>query len=113
MPLYRQYNPFAQTGTHNYTAAKAENDHLVSLGWREEGNAWYGINFSGTGGSTDVPDKPSATLCDVTFVAGEGATIVPDVTVEAGSTCPRPTTPTRGNDVFEGWYTDFSCTVPF
>lgn len=43
VPLYRQYNPFAATGTHNYTTSKFENDSLVSAGWREEGIAWYGV----------------------------------------------------------------------
>lgn len=42
-PLYRQYNPYARTGTHNYTASKEENDLLVSVGWREEGVGWYGV----------------------------------------------------------------------
>jgi hypothetical protein len=41
--LYRQYNPNAESGAHNYTASKEENDALVSLGWREEGIGWYGI----------------------------------------------------------------------
>ena len=43
VPLYRQYNPYAVTGTHNYTTSKSENDHLVSVGWREEGVGWYGV----------------------------------------------------------------------
>ena len=39
--VYRQYNPFANgAGSHNYTTDKAENDHLVSLGWTPEGKAW-------------------------------------------------------------------------
>lgn len=41
-PVYRQYNPYARAGSHNYTTSKAESDHLVSLGWRYEGIAWYG-----------------------------------------------------------------------
>ena len=36
--LYRAYNP--NSGEHLYTADKAEYDHLVSLGWKAEGNAW-------------------------------------------------------------------------
>ena len=40
--LYRQYNPHARTGTHNYTRSKVENDWLVKLGWRAEGIGWYG-----------------------------------------------------------------------
>ena len=44
MPLYRQYNPYAETGTHNYTADENENDALVELGWEAEGIAWYGID---------------------------------------------------------------------
>ncbi len=43
VPLYRQYNPNAETGTHNYTMNKAENDWLVSIGWNEEGIGWYGV----------------------------------------------------------------------
>ncbi|MGX7303805.1 KxYKxGKxW signal peptide domain-containing protein [Enterococcus columbae] len=36
--LYRAYNP--NSGEHLYTADKAEYDHLVSLGWKGEGDAW-------------------------------------------------------------------------
>ena len=47
VPLYRQYNPNAygmgMTGAHNYTADIAENDNLVSIGWKAEGIAWYGV----------------------------------------------------------------------
>ena len=42
VPLWRQYNPYAETGTHNYTADVEERDHLVSLGWHDEGIGWYG-----------------------------------------------------------------------
>jgi hypothetical protein len=44
VPLYRQYNPNAKSGIHNYTASKVENDSLVKAGWKEEGIAWYGLN---------------------------------------------------------------------
>ena len=43
VPLYRQYNPNAKAGSHNYTTSKAENDNLVKLGWRGEGVGWYGV----------------------------------------------------------------------
>lgn len=49
--LYRQFNPYVQpwasrnnSGSHNYTTDKAENDNLVCLGWRAEGIGWYGIS---------------------------------------------------------------------
>jgi hypothetical protein len=42
-PLYREYNPNALTGSHNYTTSKDENDNLVRLGWNAEGIAWYGL----------------------------------------------------------------------
>lgn len=38
-------NPAAPTnnsGSHHYTASKAEADRLVSVGWRYEGESWYG-----------------------------------------------------------------------
>ena len=41
--LYRQYNPNAKAGSHNYTTDKAENDFLVGIGWVEEGIGWYGV----------------------------------------------------------------------
>ena len=43
VPIYRQFNPYAWIGTHNYTTSTAERDHLVSLGWVDEGVAWYGV----------------------------------------------------------------------
>ncbi len=42
-PLYRQYNPYATVGTHNYTTSRDENDMLVSIGWNAEGIGWYGV----------------------------------------------------------------------
>jgi hypothetical protein len=33
------YNP--DSGEHFYTKNKAEKDHLVSVGWQDEGIAWY------------------------------------------------------------------------
>jgi hypothetical protein len=51
VPLYRQFNPYVDpgaprnnSGSHNYTADKAENDALVAAGWKEEGIGWYGVN---------------------------------------------------------------------
>lgn len=37
--MWRMYNP--NSGEHFYTAADKEKNHLVSLGWRDEGVAWY------------------------------------------------------------------------
>lgn len=37
--MYRVYNP--NSGEHFYTASLAEKNHLVSVGWRYEGIAWY------------------------------------------------------------------------
>ena len=42
VPLWRQYNPNAKTGTHNYTRSTVERDWLVGLGWRHEGIGWHG-----------------------------------------------------------------------
>lgn len=50
IPLYRQFNPNVDpsaptnnSGSHNYTMSKAENDNLVAQGWRAEGIGWYGL----------------------------------------------------------------------
>lgn len=37
--MYRLYNP--NSGEHFYTASAAEKDHLVSVGWHDEGVGWY------------------------------------------------------------------------
>ncbi|MBQ7707043.1 MAG: hypothetical protein IJT72_04600 [Lachnospiraceae bacterium] len=41
-PLYRLYNPNAETGAHHFTANAGERDFLVSVGWNYEDIAWYG-----------------------------------------------------------------------
>ena len=48
--LYRQFNPnvdpsapMNNSGSHNYTTSKEENDALVGLGWKAEGIGWYAI----------------------------------------------------------------------
>lgn len=50
VPLYRQFNPNVDpsasrnnSGSHNYTTSKAENDNLVAQGWQAEGIGWYGL----------------------------------------------------------------------
>lgn len=64
IPLYRQFNPNVDpsaptnnSGSHNYTISKAENDHLVSIGWQEEGIGWYGVKAPA--GSTNAPSAPN------------------------------------------------------
>ena len=42
-PLYRLYNPNAETGSHHYTMSVEERDGLVALGWNDEGIGWYGL----------------------------------------------------------------------
>ena len=42
-PLYRLFNPFAQTATHHYTASVEEYNDLAKIGWEQEGEAWYGV----------------------------------------------------------------------
>lgn len=51
VPVYRQFNPNVDpsaprnnSGSHNYTTSKAENDRLVRAGWRAEGIGWYALD---------------------------------------------------------------------
>lgn len=39
--VYQQYNPYATTGTHNYTTSTTENSNLKTAGWRTEGSVFY------------------------------------------------------------------------
>jgi hypothetical protein len=43
VPLWRQYNPNAIAGAHNYTTSEVERDYLVSVGWNHEGIGWYAV----------------------------------------------------------------------
>lgn len=63
IPLYRQFNPNVNpsarrnnSGSHNYTTSKGENDSLVSIGWRGEGIGWYAIGEGRTIAPAPVPD---------------------------------------------------------
>lgn len=54
IPLYRQFNPNVDpnaernnSGSHNYTTSKVENDSLVGVGWNEEGVGWYAVADEG------------------------------------------------------------------
>lgn len=43
VPLYRRYYPFIKSGSHHYTTGLTEAKHLVAVGWKDEGIAWYGV----------------------------------------------------------------------
>ena len=45
-PMHRLYNP--NSGEHFYTASDHERDHLVSVGWRSEGEGWVAPAKSST-----------------------------------------------------------------
>ena len=44
VPLYRAYNPNAFANNHHYTTDRGEFETLLSLGWRDEGVGWHGVN---------------------------------------------------------------------
>ncbi len=43
VPMFRLYNPNANSGAHHYTSSVEERDYLISLGWQDEGIGWYGM----------------------------------------------------------------------
>lgn len=50
LPMYREYNPNAVTGTHNYTPYESEHKNLISVGWKGEGVAFYILSVSDIAG---------------------------------------------------------------
>ena len=42
-PLYRLYNPNAQSGSHHYTLDSSERQFLIGHGWVDEEIGWYGV----------------------------------------------------------------------
>ena len=49
VPLYRRYCPRLTSGAHHYTTSFGEAQHLLSVGWKDEGVGWYGIKPGDTG----------------------------------------------------------------
>lgn len=43
-PLYRLYNPNAETGNHHYTVDTNERQFLIGAGWKDEEIGWYGLH---------------------------------------------------------------------
>ena len=63
--VLRQYNPYAATGTHNYTTNTKEQDELVKAGWRAEGVGWGGYS---TLNPTSTPEpEPDPTVEELDF----------------------------------------------
>ncbi len=100
-------NPSASrnnSGSHNYTLSNAENDHLVSLGWRAEGIGWYGANLPSqsirgfwvntsawTGGNKELYwiDSSASIAKDRIVTPSEGTTCDHDVYVTSSDTMLR------------------------
>lgn len=40
-PVYRAYNPNSKSGEHDFTTDLSYHNKLISMGWRDEGIAWY------------------------------------------------------------------------
>ena len=65
--IYRLYNPNCTgAGAHHYTKEKTERDYLISLGWRDEGIAWYGYTTK-----TNSPDGSNVVVSDISGLDNE------------------------------------------
>ena len=42
-PMYRLRNPNATVGAHHFTMSEEERDHLIDIGWIDEGIGWYSV----------------------------------------------------------------------
>ncbi len=104
--VLRQYNPYAQTGTHNYTTDEKEQEELIKRGWKAEGVGWGG--YSKLEPSTPTP---TATFT-VTFNSNGGSAVAPQ-TVQSGKTATKPIDPTKTGYTFDGWYSDSALTKSF
>lgn len=57
VPLYRMYNPNADSGSHHYTLSDEEKVNLVNAGWNFEGEAWYGTLVQPEGQISNLPER--------------------------------------------------------
>ncbi len=55
-PVYRAYNPNAETGSHHFTPNAPEIKALVAYGWSDEDIAWYGTTSDLK--DLDIPNVP-------------------------------------------------------
>lgn len=90
--MYRVYNP--NSGEHFYTASVAERDHLVEVGWKDEGIGWYAPETS----ATPVYRLYNPNVGDHHYTT---SSYERDELVKAG-----------WNDEGTGWYSDDAETVP-
>lgn len=67
-PVYRLYNPNAQTGTHHYTLHREEVNALVNMGWKDEGIAWYA--YDALANESAFLSKSQQLLLDTTELIG-------------------------------------------
>ena len=74
--IYRQYNPNASVGAHNFTSSAFENRELVRLGWRSEGVAFYGVDTSNIP-VAGIEVKPTQTSLEPGASAQLTATVFP------------------------------------
>ncbi|SER32170.1 glucosaminidase domain-containing protein [Parafannyhessea umbonata] len=89
VPVYRQYNPYARTGSHNYTCSSFERDSLVKAGWSNEGVGWdavavgHPVTDSIMGSTTVSVDRMVAHYNKT--VAAKGAAYPADVYAQYGA----------------------------
>jgi uncharacterized repeat protein (TIGR02543 family) len=78
-------------------------------------NRLYQLNNSGNVNDRYRYHFYSRNAYDLVFVTGGGSTIAPVTGIRYQSALApyTPTAPTRGRDVFQGWYTDSSFNTPF
>ena len=87
--VYRQYNPYARTGSHNYTCSSFERDSLVKAGWSNEGVGWdavavgHPVTDSIMGSTTVSVDRMVAHYNKT--VAAKGAAYPADVYAQYGA----------------------------
>lgn len=104
VPLYRQFNPYVNphaqrnnSGSHNYTVSKAENDNLVRVGWKAEGIGWYGVKSS----------EPVETVYTVTFKGPDGK-VLKTQKVKRGQAAQAPAYQPPAGKRFDGWDRSFT-----
>lgn len=84
IPLYRNYNPNAATGAHNYTTSGGEAGSLTKLGWADEGIAWYAVNMDTSSiALPELPKRPEKPNIENT---DSYATIEADMKLNGGGT---------------------------
>lgn len=85
-PVYRSYNPNADTGSHHFSPLEEEHRYLGQAGWNNEGVAWYALSAAPQTEDrrTHEAAYPDAAMAESDCAGTDADPVKPDQAAQAG-----------------------------